>query len=168
MQLNKASGFTIVELLLTLGIAAIMVGFALPQFQVTLANYQIRGIAEEMLSGLNLARAEAIRLNSDVKFVKSGTASWQVSQTNPAKLIQEKLAPNLPGSISVISLNDQTATTYNSFGRISNYTTLNTLTRLQIKSSIQGTDQIQIDIFSGGSTRMCLLNSTTINDPKKC
>lgn len=168
MQLKSASGFTIIELLTTLGIAAIMVGFVLPQFQLTIANYQIRGIAEEVLSGLNLARAEAIRLNANVKFLKTGTASWQVSQTNPDKIIQEKLTKNLPDSISVTSLNGQTATTYNALGRISNYSTLNTLTRLQIKSSTPETDQIQIDIFSGGSTRMCLLNNTTINDPKKC
>jgi len=68
---------TLVELLMALVVVGIMTAIVLPAMRVHLANADIRGVAEEMRSGLELARTEAIRRNASVQFQRTGTA-WTV------------------------------------------------------------------------------------------
>jgi len=73
----RAKGFTLVELLMVLAVVGIMTAIALPAMRVHLANADVRGVAEEMRSGLELARTEAIRRNTSVQFQRNGTG-WTV------------------------------------------------------------------------------------------
>ncbi len=90
-----ARGFTLLELMIALAIAAIMMMIGLPSYQLLVDNTKTKGTAESMLSGMRLARAEAIKRNSPMRFqlVSSLSAScaydttsslWVVSQTDQA------------------------------------------------------------------------------------
>lgn len=61
-------GFTIVELMIGVALLAFLFAIAGPGFAAWLQNTQIRNMSEAMQNGLQLARAEAVRRNSQVRF----------------------------------------------------------------------------------------------------
>lgn len=63
-----ARGFSLVELMVGLAVSAILLMIAAPSMNLWLQNGQIRNVAEAMQSGLQLARAEAVRRNARVRF----------------------------------------------------------------------------------------------------
>lgn len=72
-----SEGFTLVEMLMVLVVVGIMTAIALPSMRLQLSNADIRAVAEEMRSGLELARTEAIRRNTSVQFRRDGVG-WTV------------------------------------------------------------------------------------------
>ena len=62
----KSKGFTLTELMLTLAIAGIMLGFALPAFDNFLANINQTAAVNEKIGILNYARNEAINRPSTI------------------------------------------------------------------------------------------------------
>ncbi|MGB4811553.1 MAG: GspH/FimT family pseudopilin, partial [Methylophilaceae bacterium] len=74
---SAQNGMTLIELMIVVSILTILAVLVIPEFKQTVANSQIRGAAESIQSGLQLARLEAIRRNTIIKFdipVSSGTA----------------------------------------------------------------------------------------------
>jgi type IV fimbrial biogenesis protein FimT len=69
------SGFTLVELMVTLIIAAIMVTMAIPSFTATIQNNRATAQINEFVSTLNLARTEAIKRGARVTVCKSPDAT---------------------------------------------------------------------------------------------
>lgn len=104
------TGFTVVELLLVLVVVSVLVVVALPSMRVHLANADVRGVAEELRSGLELARTEAIRRNTSVQFQRNGTG-WTVVVPG-ANLGQDLLVAtraNRQTQVSVITDTDNIA-----------------------------------------------------------
>lgn len=66
-----AAGLTLIELLVTIAIAAILAGLAAPSFRELLASNRLKSQASAMLSSLLLARGEAIKRNGRVVLCKS-------------------------------------------------------------------------------------------------
>ena len=81
-----ARGFTILELMIALVIAALLLGLGLPSFTTFLRNSEIRSTAESISNGLRIARTEATRLNKTVSFTLAGGGdpSWAINEFNPA------------------------------------------------------------------------------------
>lgn len=57
---KKASGFTLIELIITLAVLSILLGLAMPNLRGTIARNQLLGQANEMASAFALARNEAV------------------------------------------------------------------------------------------------------------
>jgi type IV fimbrial biogenesis protein FimT len=76
-SLQIENGFTLVEVLVVMMIVGLLTAAALPAMRRHLANADIRGVAEEMRSGIEQARSEAIRRNTTVRFDRNGTG-WNV------------------------------------------------------------------------------------------
>ncbi|WP_043517781.1 GspH/FimT family pseudopilin [Halomonas sp. BC04] len=73
----KARGFTLIELLVTIAVMAIMATIAVPGFQNMMASNRLAGDYNEVLSGLNYARSEAIKRRENVTFqIDDGSGTW--------------------------------------------------------------------------------------------
>ena len=57
----KSSGFTLVELMITLAIAGILVAVGIPSFNSTISSNRLTSYANELVTALNLARSEAVK-----------------------------------------------------------------------------------------------------------
>jgi len=68
---NHNRGLTLVELVITLSIAAILLAIATPSFSVIIKNHKMTAQLNELVAGLNLARSEAIKRSSSVTVCKS-------------------------------------------------------------------------------------------------
>ena len=65
---RSSSGFTLIEMMITLAVFALLLMVGLPSMTTWLQNSQIRTSAETMQMGLQFARAEALRRNVPVRF----------------------------------------------------------------------------------------------------
>jgi type IV fimbrial biogenesis protein FimT len=72
---NRQVGFTLVELMIGLVILSTLLALAFPAFTVMMQNARVLSAAESFSTGLQLARAEAVRRNTTADFVVLGTAN---------------------------------------------------------------------------------------------
>lgn len=61
MRLRHANGFTLIELIVTLAVASILIGFGVPSFANLIASGRQSDTYNELVSSLNLARSEAVK-----------------------------------------------------------------------------------------------------------
>jgi type IV fimbrial biogenesis protein FimT len=171
-----SNGVSLIELMAIVAIVAILAILGLPAFTTWIQNTQIRTAAEGVLSGMQLARVEAVRRNRDVEFVltspstKGGTG-WVVRQLGEPP-IQSR--PDGEGSRNVtltVDPAEATRLTFNSFGRISSSTSDGkaVLARVDVDSS--GGHALRVTT-AGGSPRMCDPvfddDENANGDPRKC
>ncbi|HYC43575.1 MAG TPA: GspH/FimT family pseudopilin [Noviherbaspirillum sp.] len=81
--LRSAKGFTLVELAVTLSVAAILFTVAVPSFVGLIRDMQITAATNEFFAAINLARAEAVQRGLRVDMVPAGedgdwTHGWVV------------------------------------------------------------------------------------------
>ena len=70
-------GFTLIELMVTISVLAILLTIAVPSFRTFVLNNRITGQANDMMTALNYARSEAIKRGLPVSMSSnSGTADW--------------------------------------------------------------------------------------------
>jgi type IV fimbrial biogenesis protein FimT len=60
---KQLAGFTLVELMVTLSLLAIILGFAVPGLQTLVTSYRVSTLANEFTSGLSYARGQAVNKN---------------------------------------------------------------------------------------------------------
>jgi type IV fimbrial biogenesis protein FimT len=77
-------GFTMIELMAGIAIAALLVFLAAPSFTTFLRNSEIRSTSESIINGLRAASSEAARQNRRVMFTLAGSnsASWAINLVN--------------------------------------------------------------------------------------
>lgn len=71
---QKQGGFTIIELMFTIALAAILLAIGVPNFRDFLRNGRMAGQANDLLTGLNLARSEAVKRRAPVTLCAGTTA----------------------------------------------------------------------------------------------
>lgn len=87
-------GFTIVEIMISLVVLGVLIGLGAPGFVEWLQNQQIRAAAEATFNGLQVARGEAVRRNTPVRFqfvsdltsgciLANDSLNWVVSLADP-------------------------------------------------------------------------------------
>ncbi|OEY67994.1 hypothetical protein BG841_09460 [Marinobacter sp. X15-166B] len=67
--MRRISGFTLIELIVTLAVAAILVGLVAPSFQNLMRNNQVTTETNSLLSAFQLARSEAVRRGGPVSIL---------------------------------------------------------------------------------------------------
>ncbi|HEY8034537.1 MAG TPA: GspH/FimT family pseudopilin [Methylobacter sp.] len=71
------SGFTLLELMVTIAIAGILVGAAIPSFTSIIASNRLTTYANDLVTALNLARSEAVKRGIQVTVRRKGATSTQ-------------------------------------------------------------------------------------------
>lgn len=91
---NAQRGFNLIELMIGIAVLGVLLTLGLPSMSAWLQNAQLRTAAEGVMSGLSLARSEALRRNSTVRFqftttldascaLSTAGKNWVVSQADP-------------------------------------------------------------------------------------
>lgn len=170
---RRNSGFTLVELLITVVIVAVLAALAAPSFTAIVVNTRIKGAAQALTDGLQLARAEAIRRNERVRLVLAASSGWSVI-TNSGATLQTRPAAESGENISLTyTPNDATSVTFNASGRVvANADASATLTQIEIDVPTtvlpaSSTKELRVTISSGGMIRLCDPNVGS-GDPRSC
>jgi type IV fimbrial biogenesis protein FimT len=174
----------LIELMIGLAIITILLVLGLPAFNIFLQNTQIRNAAETTLAGITLARVEAVRRNTTVRFqlvsnLTSGCAlsasslDWVVSQANPSgacdaaasdttapQIIQKKSAREGSSNVTIATTGGSTIV-FDALGRVvgAGITVLdfaNTNGTCEHVDAVNGTMRcLRILVSVGGQVKMC-------------
>ena len=68
-------GFTLIELMVTIAVAALLIAIAVPSFKTLTVSNALTTAANDMVGALNLARMEAIKLNAATQFCGNTTTT---------------------------------------------------------------------------------------------
>ena len=83
------AGFTLVELLVVVAVAAILLAIGVPAMQSLISSNQLTSLADDFASALNMARSEAGKRGTRVKVASTsgsvdwGTNGWTMNVINP-------------------------------------------------------------------------------------
>lgn len=72
-RIGAQSGFTLLELVVTIGIAALLATIAVPSFNYTIAAERAKSTGWELYTAMVAARSDAIRLDQQVTVQPNGT-----------------------------------------------------------------------------------------------
>jgi len=132
---KRASGFTLIEMVVAVTIFAILVALTVPAMKLWIANTKVRAVADSLQNGIRLAQAEAERRGRQVVFALTNSATpavgftattsgtyWAI-QTFPfagetAALIATGVLTSAGTTVTITAGQSQTALCFNSLGRL--------------------------------------------------
>ena len=166
-------GVSLIELLIGLVVLASLLGLAAPSFMLWMQNTQIRGGADAVLNGLQVARTEAIRRNKAVQFVLGNQTEWTVSVVSPLAQVQyrpmQEGTPNVtvqasPGGSATVTFDPMGGRTANNDGS----SAIDTID-ITSNQTVAGLRPLRIVISPSGSARMCDPDTNLpVGDPRRC
>ena len=192
-NLVRHRGFTLVEVMVVIVILAILFGIALPTYRIWIQNLQIRNAADSIQNGLQLARAEAVKRNTNVQLVLVGPAVDPAIPANAGnaglatgpnwivRIVDPTLAYATPANFYIqgraITEGSRNATittapatplfTFSSLGRLTSAPAVISVRNTNLSAGDERPLQVQVAV--GGQIRMCdpsaLLSAT---DPRRC
>ena len=175
LSLSRQSGVTLIELMIGLVVFGILMFLGLPSYTAWIQNTKIRNAAESVQNGLQLARGEAVRRNTDVQFIFGAASDWSVSVVTTAEAVQSRSSGQ--GSLGVTVTRTpvaSTTVTFNSLGRIgANADGSPTLTQVDFDVppallDATASRELRVTLSSGGRMRMCDTNVADASDARSC
>jgi type IV fimbrial biogenesis protein FimT len=177
--MKRAAGFTVIELMITIVMVAVLLVLGAPAFGTYLDNVKLRTTAETFLAGVQMARSEAIRRNASVDFVLTNNdvsganlnpdtstsgQNWLIRTSDLATFIESKTgiegSGSATGEASPVQVNGTVATiTFNNFGA----TTLGAAATFQFTNPRGGACAadggpmrcLNVVVAPGGQSRLC-------------
>jgi type IV fimbrial biogenesis protein FimT len=183
------SGMTIIELMIGITIMALLIMIGLPNMTIWLNNSQIRTAGETMLSGLTLARTEAVKRNQIVRFqmvdnrtagcaVSTSGTSWVVSLDDPTAACDaapsDAAAPRIIQSRSggegtarvALAATPAGTVFFNGLGRVTRPGGATNISRIDISNPVGGA--CENPDGSGGPMRCLRINISVGGEAKMC
>lgn len=157
-------GFTLVELLTAVAIVALGMSLAAPKMSEIIAARKVRLVAQNVLEGINIARAEAVRRNTEVQFALVN-GGWKISTVSPATTL--RTSSNIAwGPSLVVSSSANSTVSFVATGLRGSTGTQ--MSQVDVSSTVPRAGARRINIFGGGLIRMCDPGVTAANDPRRC
>lgn len=167
MTSHRQRGATLVEFLIGFMIAGILVALAVPSFRDWIMNSQVRTATDAIKDGLTLARAEAVRRNTPVRWrmPTDGEAGWVVEvldrDAGTWSQIQERVSGEGTSSVTVTA--SQASVTFVGTGGVTpiptaaiTYDLANpTGGECQTAAGDGSVRCLRVTVSSGGQIRMC-------------
>jgi type IV fimbrial biogenesis protein FimT len=156
-------GFTLVEVLISVVVLALLIMVGIPSFTVFIQNSKTRAAADGTLNGLQTARNEAIRRNACVQMKIVNQTGWVVSTcAAPGTPLQSRSESEGSGAnvVATISPGGDTIS-FNGLGRVVNPNPGDgsvPFNQVDLENSTLSTAdnrKLRILIPAGGSLRMC-------------
>lgn len=162
----RQGGFTLVEALVAVGVLAILASLAAPSFESVFVRFRVRVSAEGVVSGLQLARSEALRRNQPVRFtLDDGRGNWSVAMLSPARTIQTSTGAAAAG-VTLTTNASQNAVVFLASGLVD--TSAARLERADLGTRVPGVNTWRVEVHGGGQVRMCDPAVTDASDRRKC
>lgn len=116
MHTRTRRGFTLIELMVVMTIAAVMLGLGVPAFREFMAGQRVKNTAFDFAAALLLARSEAVKRNAAVTMGQA-TGGWQNGWTVSAggTTLSVKEAP---AGVTVTANPAATSIAYQGNGRV--------------------------------------------------
>jgi type IV fimbrial biogenesis protein FimT len=142
----RASGFTMIEMAITMAVFAILVALGVPSMTTWIRNNKVRTVSDSLQTGLRLAQAESLRRSRQVVFAltnsttptaiplpaAAGGTSWAIwtvpSMTDGSEtpqFIESGVLSNASSQVTVTTTNNISTVCFNSVGRVVNNTSAN-------------------------------------------
>jgi type IV fimbrial biogenesis protein FimT len=194
----KQRGFSIVELVVTVALLALILGLAIPSIGTWMDNTRIRNTTEALQNGLLTARMEAIRRNQNISFylvtlndagaldntcaLSTDSGSWVISVSSPAgqcasvrstteapMLVESRTVKDGGDGVKVTA--DNSTVTFNGFGRIVSAAG-GSITQIDVTGPNDDTQyrNLRVNLTAAGAVRMCdpSVPTTATADPRLC
>lgn len=118
----KKSGFTLVEMLITISISAILLAVALPSFKNTINSSNMVSNTNGMIGAFNYARIEAIKRGESVNVAQFVDGDWTKGIEVKVKGTSEVLRfwPEFDGKTTVSSKESMSTFTFGVTGEVNN------------------------------------------------
>ncbi len=177
LVVSRQRGISLIEVVIALAVAALLMAAAMPTFTTWIHNTQIRTGSEALLNGLQLARSEALRRNTNVQFALAGNTGWRINLATDPDGTPIQARSTSEGSTtarSTITPGDAEVVTFNALGRrmASNISVATPpIQRIDIDSTmLSSTDAraLRITISDGGQIRLCDPSVSAAGDSRAC
>lgn len=124
-KLRRNSGFTLIELMIVIGMIGILTAISVPAVMKWLPNYRLKAAARDLYSNMQKAKIEAVKRNADVLIIftsgtyasAGGIGSYQVFVDDSPKdgafnAGEQVLAQvNMPKNVSLYKISGLTGNT---------------------------------------------------------
>lgn len=174
MGARRQRGFSLVEIVVTFGVLAVLLGVGLPSFLHWMQNTQIRAAAEALTAGLQVAKNEAVRRNVRVQLQMVNITGWRINLANDPNGEPIQSREHQEGSPNVVATTfpgGADTVTFNSLGRVvTNQDGSVTLNRVLFENPILATADMRplnVVIPAAGGVRMCD-PKVSPGDPRAC
>jgi type IV fimbrial biogenesis protein FimT len=79
--LKSLAGFTLLEMLVTMSIFAILIALGAPSMRLWIVNTRVRSVADSLQNGLRMAQAESLRRSRQTVFYLTNSTTPQTTNT---------------------------------------------------------------------------------------
>lgn len=176
----QQQGFSLIELVVTVVVLMTVSVFAIPAFQASIGNSQIRTVTESIKNGLQQARVEAIKRNTRIRFTLQANGAWQLGCVNqvmpagmasvacPAIISQKSASEGSSANITIVA--DNPSVVFTGFGA-RDPAVANGLSRVDVSNNQVDQDELRalrIILAAGGHARVCDPAVTAVGDTRRC
>jgi type IV fimbrial biogenesis protein FimT len=117
---RRMRGFTLIELMTTLGILIILLTVAAPQMRPLIALVQLRAASYDLTADLMLARSEALKRATTVSIAPRSAGSWSTGWSVTATGVTEVLSQRNALGSAISASTAPTSVTFDVSGRLAN------------------------------------------------
>lgn len=155
--MKSASGFTLIELMITVAIFAILIGIGVPSYQHTVQQSRIDDATSLINSTLSYAKNTAIAHNRPLYMTVSSNTLTLATSTDALAEIINKTIIDTDSASNLSFTTPNTAITFRANGTVVNSTTA-TSTVIRYNLGGQGID---ITVSNNGDTSVAALKSSS-------